>query len=214
MVLPVLFMMKQYKIYFNKRFIVLQNTLPENPEQKYSLFYKYNGRKELYRIIRKFEKNKDISSLLLVHNDLKKLWKKFKGYFRYIKAGGGFVQNELGAFLAIRRRGVWDLPKGKKSKKESIQQAALREVSEESGLQTLEIVSHLHTTFHTYSLNHEKALKKTKWYVMRSTSEEKLVPEKREKITEVKWVHPDKADEIIQDTYSSIADVIKAGLEI
>ena len=96
--------MKQYKIYFNKRFIVLRNILPENPEQKYGLFYKYNGRKELYRIIRRFEKDKDISSLLLVHNDLKKLWKKFKGYFRYIEAGGGFVQNELGSFRSGRNR--------------------------------------------------------------------------------------------------------------
>jgi len=101
-------MIKEYKIYFNNRFVVLSNSVPENPEQKYGLFYKYNGRKQLYKIIHEFEKNENIPSLLLVHSDLKKLWKKFKGYFKYIKAGGGFVQNELGEFLAIRRRGVWD----------------------------------------------------------------------------------------------------------
>lgn len=206
--------MKQYKIYFNNRFIILRNSIPENPEQKYGLFYKYNNRKELYRVIRLFEKNKNISSLLLVHTDLKKLWKNFKGYFKYIKAGGGFVRNELGAFLAIRRRGVWDLPKGKKSKSESIKQAALREVAEESGLQYLEVVSLLHTTFHTYSIKRKTALKKTKWYIMKSTSGENLVPEKRENITEVKWVRPEEAEGIIQDTFPSVAEVIKAGLKI
>jgi len=207
-------MIKQYKIYFHNRFVVLRNSVPENPEQKYGLFYKYHGRKQLYKIIHEFEKNENIPTLLLVHSDLKKLWKKFKGYFKYIKAGGGFVQNELGEFLAIRRRGVWDLPKGKMSKKESIKQAALREVSEESGIQSLEIVSHLHTTYHTYMLKGRTALKKTKWYVMRTSSEEKLIPEKREKITKIKWVSPEEADTIIKDTFPSVADVITAGLEI
>ncbi len=207
-------MIKQYKIYFNDRFVVLSNTVPENPEQKYGLFYKYNSRKQLYQVIRKFEKNESIPSMLLVHSDLKELWKKFKGYFKYIKAGGGFVRNELDEFLIIKRRGVWDLPKGKKNKKESIKQAALREVSEESGLRSLKLVSHLHTTFHTYPLKGKPALKKTKWYVMRTTSAEKLIPEKRENITKIKWVTPDEAEKIIQKTFPSVADVIAAGLEI
>lgn len=207
-------MIKEYKIYFNNRFVVLSNSVPENPEQKYGLFYKYNGRKQLYKIIHEFEKNENIPSLLLVHSDLKKLWKKFKGYFDYIKAGGGFVRNELGEFLVIKRRGVWDLPKGKKSKKESIKQAALREVSEESGIRSLKVVSYLHTTYHTYMLKGRTALKKTKWYVMRTSSEEKLIPEKREKITKIKWVSQEEADTIIKDTFPSVADVITAGLEI
>ena len=206
-------MTKQYKIYFHDRLIVLRNSVPENPEQKYGLFYKYNGRKQLYRTIREFEKNKNISSLLLVHSDLKKLWKQFKGYFKYIKAGGGFVQNELGEFLAIKRRGIWDLPKGKRSKKESIKEAALREVSEESGLNSLEIISHLHTTYHAYPLKRKTVLKKTKWYVMRSSSGETLVPEKRENITKVKWVTPDEVERIIRETFPSVAEVIRAGIK-
>jgi len=207
-------MIKEYKIYFNNRFVVLSNSIPENPEQKYGLFYKYNGSERLYQIIKEFNKNKSIPSLLLVHSDLRELWKIFKGYFHYIKAGGGFVRNELGEFLVIKRRGVWDLPKGKKNKKESIKQAALREVSEESGIRSLTVVSYLHTTYHTYMLKGRTALKKTKWYVMSTSSEEKLIPEKREKITKIKWVSPEEADTIIKDTFSSVADVITAGLEI
>ncbi len=206
-------MTKQYKIYFHDRLIVLRDSVPENPEQKYGLFYKYNGRKQLYRTIREFEKNKSISSLLLVDSNLKKLWKQFKGYFKYIKAGGGFVQNELGEFLAIKRRGIWDLPKGKRSKKESLKETALREVSEESGLHSLEIVSYLHTTYHAYPLKRKTALKKTKWYIMRSSSDETLVPEKRENITKVKWVTPDKGEKIIRETFPSVAEVIRAGIE-
>ncbi len=190
------------------------DSFPENPEQKYGLFYKYKGRKQLYQVIREFEKNENIPSLLLVHSNLKKLWKQFKRYFVYIKAGGGFVQNEKGEFLAIKRRGIWDLPKGKRSKKESIKEAALREVSEECGLRSLEIVSHIYTTYHAYPLKRKTALKKTKWYVMRTTSEEKLVPEKREKITKVRWFTPDEGERIIMETFPSVADVIRTGLEI
>ena len=206
-------MADSYKVHFNGRVVNLMTSFPENPEQKYGLFHKYNGRNQLYKILHDFRRNKKIPSLLVVHPDMKKLWKRFKEYFVYIKAGGGFVQNELGEFLVIKRRGIWDLPKGKTAKHESIRTAALREVSEESGIKHLEIVSLLHTTYHAYSLRGRPALKKTKWFLMRSNSSEKLIPEERENITKVKWISPDKAEKIFADCFPSVADVINKGLE-
>jgi 8-oxo-dGTP pyrophosphatase MutT (NUDIX family) len=206
-------MSDNYLIYFNGRKVFLRTSFPENPEQKYGLFHKYNGRKELYKVLHTFMKNKKVPTLLLVHDDMKKLWKRFKQYFIYIKAGGGFVQNEKGQFLVIKRKGVWDLPKGKTAKQESIKEAALREVSEESGIQNLKIISVLHTTYHSYSLNGRPALKKTRWYLMKAGSEEKLVPDKKERITKVKWISPKRADKILAECFPSIADVISKGLE-
>lgn len=207
-------MIESYKVYFENRFVVFRSSVPDNPEQKYGLFYKFHGRDKLYQIIHDFEEDENTSSLLLVHPDLKRLWKEFKGYFKYIKAGGGFVQNESGEFLAIKRRGVWDLPKGKKNKRESITTAALREVSEESGIRSLQVVSLLHTTFHTYPFKGRTALKETKWYLMRSTSREKLIPEKKEDITKVKWISLEETGMVLRETFPSVADVILAGLDI
>jgi 8-oxo-dGTP pyrophosphatase MutT (NUDIX family) len=51
-----------------------------------------------------------------------------------IKAGGGIVVNEQNEVLLIYRRGKWDLPKGKLDDGETIEECALREVKEETGL--------------------------------------------------------------------------------
>ena len=51
-----------------------------------------------------------------------------------IIAAGGLVFNEDGDLLMIFRRGRWDLPKGKLDDGEQIEDCAVREVKEETGL--------------------------------------------------------------------------------
>ena len=46
----------------------------------------------------------------------------------------------------IFRRNKWDLPKGKLDKGETIEQCALREVEEETGLRNITLHKHLLTT--------------------------------------------------------------------
>ena len=80
-------------------------------------------------------------------NELKKaFWKKFT----IIKAAGGLVQNENNKLLMIFRRGKWDLPKGKLDDGETLEQCAVREVEEETGLTKIKLLTPLLTTFHTY----------------------------------------------------------------
>jgi len=67
-----------------------------------------------------------------------------------IKAGGGIVTNELGELLMIFRRGKWDLPKGKLDAGETIEECALREVNEETGVQNLELGKLIAITQHEY----------------------------------------------------------------
>jgi len=50
----------------------------------------------------------------------------------------------------IFRRGKWDLPKGKLDKGETLEQCAVREVREETGLKKIKLQSPLMTTYHTY----------------------------------------------------------------
>ena len=51
-----------------------------------------------------------------------------------IIAAGGLVTNENNELLMIFRRGKWDLPKGKLDKGETIEECAIREVEEETGI--------------------------------------------------------------------------------
>ena len=56
-----------------------------------------------------------------------------------IIADGGLVFNEKKQLLMIFRREKWDLPKGKLDKGEKIEDCALREVEEETGLKELKL---------------------------------------------------------------------------
>ena len=67
-----------------------------------------------------------------------------------IIAGGGLVFNESDELLMIYRRGKWDLPKGKLDDGETINDCALREVKEETGLADVEILEAVGITYHDY----------------------------------------------------------------
>jgi 8-oxo-dGTP pyrophosphatase MutT (NUDIX family) len=113
-----------------------------------------------------------------------------------------------GRFLVMKRDGIWDLPKGKLDPQESSEEAALREVQEETGLKELEIVQPILSTFHTYQITRDMNLKKTKWYEMKYTGNATPVPQAEENITEIVWVEPGKTDFIRKNTYPSVLDVL------
>ncbi|RYY61096.1 MAG: NUDIX domain-containing protein, partial [Chitinophagaceae bacterium] len=71
---------------------------------------------------------------IFVHPDLDKLKKAFFKKFTVIPAGGGLVRTPDNEYLLIHRRGKWDLPKGKLDEGETIEECAIREVEEETGV--------------------------------------------------------------------------------
>ncbi len=129
-----------------------------------------------------------------------------------IIAAGGLVVNEKNEILLIFRRGVWDLPKGKLDKGENIEQCALREVQEETGLQKIAITQFLTKTFHEYFDKYlqETVIKESHWYLMKAIGNEVLIPQIEEDITEIKWVSKEGLKACMQNTYSTIQDVIQA----
>lgn len=126
-----------------------------------------------------------------------------------IEAAGGMVLNQKGELLMIFRRGQWDMPKGKLDDGESIEQCALREVSEETGLTKLKMIRELKTTYHTYTYKGKIALKPSHWFLMHYHGNEKLVPQLEEDITEIKWVNKREAKLLIENAYASIREMIK-----
>jgi 8-oxo-dGTP pyrophosphatase MutT (NUDIX family) len=125
-----------------------------------------------------------------------------------IRAGGGLVENEKGEILFMFRRGKWDLPKGKTDPGESLEDCALREVREETGLRNLEIIKFLLKTEHVYEERGESIIKESYWYLMKSDSHQPLIPQTEEDITELRWVAPSGFNTILQNTYPSIVDVL------
>lgn len=138
---------------------------------------------------------------------------EFCGDFCELTAAGGLVHNPEGEYLMIRRRGIWDLPKGHQEEGESIEECALREVAEETGLSGLTLGKLICTTHHTYRFNGESCIKHTWWYEMSSDGSGETVPQQEEEITEVAWVKKECLPEHLEGTYGSIAEVFaNAGL--
>lgn len=180
---------------------------------RYGLFYKYRGVEDLKEILSLYWEIKKIDTLFVYHNDLDQLRDKFKSCFLQIDAAGGLVRNKKDQFLIMKRRGKWDLPKGKLDKNETIEAAAVREVTEETGLFGIAIVSPMLSTYHTYYINSRPVLKKTCWFEMLYMGDDEPVPELEEDITEIKWVNKSEIGWIINNTYMAIIDVFRyAGL--
>ena len=130
--------------------------------------------------------------------------------FQTITAGGGLVKNENGEYLFIFRRGKWDLPKGKLDEGETIEACALREVQEETGLQHVQLMAPLITTWHTYHERGQFLLKESVWYRMEASTAEALVPQTEEDIQTLQWVAPQDIPALLDNTFPSIVDVLKA----
>jgi len=145
---------------------------------------------------------------IFLHQDLEQLKKAVWKKFDIIKAGGGLVWNENKEILFILRRGKWDLPKGKLDPGETIDQCAIREVEEETGLKNIDLKKKLLTTYHTYDENGRHILKETYWYEMAVNSDQTLVPQTVEDIHEVKWVGEDNLQDVLANTFPSIIDVL------
>lgn len=146
---------------------------------------------------------------IILGKDLSVLKNQFFKHFHLIQAGGGLVKNNDQEILLIFRRGKWDLPKGKLDENENIEECALREVREETGLTHLKIIRPLEITYHTYVLFGKHNLKETHWFEMNSTKAEKLIPQTEEDITEIKWVKKEDLAPFLLNTFPTIAIVLR-----
>tara|TARA_B100001093_G_scaffold520485_1_gene616595 strand:- start:34192 stop:34668 length:477 start_codon:yes stop_codon:yes gene_type:complete len=135
--------------------------------------------------------------------------KNFKKKYNCVYASGGVVFNSKNEVLLIFRNGVWDLPKGKIELNESYEDAALREVTEETGVKNLDLKNFIITTYHTYSQNSIDYLKITNWFAMYTKSNMKLVPQLQEGITKAEWVNYNDISDKMVNAYGNIKDVLR-----
>ncbi len=155
------------------------------------------------KIIRKIDMG-ELTQVNLYHRKEEKLLKHLKKKLPVVVAGGGMVHNDKGEILFIYRNKKWDLPKGKLEKGETIEDCALREVYEETGVKDLQIEGFLTTTYHIFKRNDKYKLKETHWYRMSSNYTGELIPEPSEGIKKVKWKNFEKSQKALQKSYENI----------
>lgn len=204
-----------YKIYINDTPLYLMQAAKrediEAPEQEGRLIARYPGSaKYLLNYADMLEKSKRFDSIILYSSDLKKLHEDFLSHYDLIDAAGGLVLTPEQKILLIFRLGHWDLPKGKIEPGETPEEAAVREVEEETGITQLERGPLFDITYHTYRLGSGKrCLKRTYWFRM-SAPEQSLRLQTEEGIEQALWMEPDHmlGDERSRLFYRSIRDLL------
>ena len=153
-------------------------------------------------------KKEEFHAGVIWNEDLDKLKTTFFKNFTLIEAAGGIVQNDKKELLFILRLGKWDLPKGKIEKGEKMEESALREVTEETGVKGLSLKKKIGETYHVYDQFGKHFLKISHWFYMTCSSEQELTPQVEEHITEIKWVKTIDIKEPMKNTYPSIKNIL------
>ena len=189
-----------YKVFVNEKKLTLSK-YPENIEKN----MRFEGFATLEIAVDLLE-NTSCPEMNVYGENIEEIWEDFMHMFKIIEAAGGLVKNKNNELLFIRRMGKWDLPKGKIEKGESLEQAALREVEEETGLKELILEEFLNNTFHIYTeRNGEKILKTTYWFKMTYVGNSQPIPQKEEGISEVSWKNEEMINnEVIRMTFENI----------
>lgn len=159
------------------------------------------------KVIQRLSKG-DLDHIRLIGKKEDKLLKKFLKLLPNVIAGGGKVYNDDGKILFIKRNNKWDLPKGRIEKKESLEEGAIREVEEETGVKNIKIVKPLATTYHIFKRNGRYRIKITYWFKMKTSYTGELVPEISEGITKVRWFGKKKTKKALENSYANIRQLL------
>jgi ADP-ribose pyrophosphatase YjhB (NUDIX family) len=130
-----------------------------------------------------------------------------KGKFKIVKAAGGLVRKKERSLMIYRMK-KWDLPKGKKEPGEGWKEAAAREVTEECNVK-VKTGRKICTTWHTYTMNKNAMLKKTRWYNMDLADDSHMKPAGEEDIEDVRWMTQKEVYHALENSYRSIRFVFE-----
>jgi L-threonylcarbamoyladenylate synthase len=143
----------------------------------------------------------------VICDSVKKVWKNLKSECKFVQAAGGIVQRE-DEFLFIERNNLWDIPKGKHERGETIEETALREIEEECGIKGMILNELICITYHTYFFRNKWYLKETHWFHFLYSGSKQTFCQAEEGITDARWFKRNEFAEIETKTYQSIQFVI------
>ena len=193
-----------YKVFFNQKPLILTDKIHYISDTEPLLFIKYSS---VTQIIKALKSSKN-SKVFLYHKDMDKLWKGFKKKFPIVEAAGGLVKRTDNKLLFIFRNNKWDLPKGGVEKRELIIDAAIREVTEETGVGDIIVEKKISETYHIFKKGKRFRLKKTYWFKMSTTYMGKTNPQTEEGIEKTKWVSNKNIEDILNDAFENIRIIV------
>lgn len=190
------------KVYFGDRPLWISNEKMHLPKKDIKIVHEDSDIKEAMS-------GRGFREAILISDDVAATMKRVFSKFRVAIAGGGLVKSNTGSILLIFRRNRWDLPKGHLDEGETIEECALREVMEETGLHQLKIVKPAMISYHVYRLNEEDILKETHWFLMEYEGHENLIPQTEEDIEKAEWVKPSEFESYYPKMFPLIKDVLE-----
>ncbi len=169
----------------------------------------YTDRKHLKEIVDKFLEG-FYTEVYVYHESINELFKNFKIFFTFIESAGGIVFNKYGQILFLRKSQIWDLPKGKIEVGETPQEAAIREVKEETGLDNLTIVNTLPSSYHIFRRGLKNYLKKIYWFKMVYSGIGQPRPLRTEGIVETRWFDRDQVPFLLDKLHPNLINLVKS----
>jgi ADP-ribose pyrophosphatase YjhB (NUDIX family) len=192
-----------YRIFVNDKPIIL--TTEVSPEHKFKNYLLSSV--NIGKVIKELNST-SLEEVRIIGKKQERLIKKFLKKLPNVIAGGGKVLNDDGDVLFIYRNDKWDLPKGKTEGNETIEETALREVEEETGVSGLSIVKPIETTYHIFKRNGKHKIKITYWFEMKTSFTGPLFPQENEGITKVVWLNQEEQIKALDNSYANIRSLI------
>ena len=149
----------------------------------------------------------NLLSMVVSVEDYDEIKLYLKDKFKIVKAAGGLVRKKERSLMIYRMK-KWDLPKGKKEPGESWKEGAAREVTEECNVK-VRTGDKICTTWHTYTMNKNAMLKKTRWYNMELVDDSHMKPDPAEDIEDVRWMTQKEVYHALENSYRSIRFVFE-----
>jgi 8-oxo-dGTP pyrophosphatase MutT (NUDIX family) len=200
-------MMSVHRVYYKEKWIELTDN--QNGKVSEGVQIEFENGKTFDYAVKLLDSRSDLGCVSIVYSNSEALFIKLLKHFKSIKAAGGIVENEKGQVLVIFRHGRWDLPKGKLKMFENEKKGAIREVEEECGVTGLSVTGEFAPTYHMYEMKGKMVVKKTWWFLMHASGEQKLTPQTEEGITKVEWFDKKDLNKVLNNTFSSIKQVIR-----
>lgn len=199
-----------YKVFINDKALIF--SAADVALQEYNIV-NYKVGQSSKSVIEEIIHNSQGNNFFVKSDNADEAFRNFSSQLQLINAAGGVVFNEHNKLLLIFRRGKWDLPKGKIDKGESVEEAALREVDEETGIGKCGIVKRLNDTFHAFFQKSSWKIKKTTWFEMKIKNAKPLVAQTEEDITDLKWMETDELKKVMENTYPLIRELLSEYLD-
>ncbi|MFI3248088.1 MAG: NUDIX domain-containing protein [Rikenellaceae bacterium] len=194
----------QIDIYFATKRL----TISDSPSGNFTIESGFIERDYIIDILEQFKE------VTIVTPNPEALYKNFAAQFTEVVAAGGVVQNDDSRLLMIHRNERWDLPKGHWEEGETIEECAIREVEEESGVGGITLGEKICETLHAYSMRGRWEIKTTHWYAMANSDKSELKPQTEEGIDRAKWCKREKIEKKLKGSFPTIKSVMGRYLEM